>query len=123
MNRDNENNKFWDDVAPSLQESLNIGPITEKQAQKAYNDAPELKITEDEIDHLLDFAISNRPKDIDQTDHTFNKDAKFLEEEIYQLHRNEGDEDADDLDIDEMMENQRREALEDDEENDEKKDD
>lgn len=107
------NDKFWDDVAPDLQRAMDLRPLTQKQAKKAYDEAPEAQITDDEIEQLLRSSRLDIPQEacFDASDSMTHGDS-HVARDVCEIHRNEGD--SKDPEVDELLDQQRREALEDD---------
>lgn len=111
MTMDTMHDKSWDDLAPGFRKVLGLRPLTHEEARKAHADAPEADITEEEIDCLLETARTDIPKECPSAGEAQEVEPNPISEDVYQLHRNEGDEDAE---VDDLLDQQRREALDDD---------
>ncbi|GAB4338302.1 MAG: hypothetical protein Kow0010_26650 [Dehalococcoidia bacterium] len=109
----NEADNFWQKVARGLARRSGCAPLTPEEAQKEFDSLPDTKLSEAEIDAIVDQATSGElavwtptPPDDDTTD--FDREA--IEEDVLQLNRNEGQSDEE---TDKLLDELRRKALED----------
>lgn len=105
--------KFWQKVAKRLARRSGYAPLTPEEAQKEFESLPDSKLSETEIDSIVDQVTSGElaiwtptPADDDTSD--FDREA--IEEDVLQLNRNEGQADAE---TDKLLDELRRKALED----------
>lgn len=45
---------FWDSVSPSLRRVFGLHPLTQEEADKAMAEAPEVEISDEEIDRIVE---------------------------------------------------------------------
>lgn len=108
-----EADKFWQKVARGLARRSDYAPLTPEEAQKEFESLPDAKLSDTEIDAIVDQVTSGElavwtptPPDDDTTD--FDREA--IEEDVLQLNRNEGQSDEE---TDKLLDELRRKALED----------
>ncbi len=111
MNHDADN--FWQKVAKGLARRSGYAPLTPEEAQKEFESLPDSKLSEAEIDSIVDQVTSGElavwtatPVDDAMTEF----DPEAIEEDVLQLNRNEGQADAE---TDRLLDELRRKALED----------
>lgn len=113
---DPRNDKFWNETAEEMRRALHLRPLTDEEAAQEYDAAPEVPMSEDEIEAALRLAKSRVPIEPSYADRTGTPgtDADIEREvgEVLGMHRNEGEADPE---VEEDMERKRKEALEDDE--------
>lgn len=104
---------FWQNAVKDLARQSGHTPLTPKQAQKECESLPKIKLSETEINSIIDqvtsgelAAWSTTPIDADAPYFT----SEIIEEDVLQLNRNEGQADAE---TDELLNELRRKALED----------
>lgn len=109
----NEADKFWQDVARDLARQSGVSPLTPEEAQKEFEELPDVDLPESEIKSIIEQVTSGElavwtPTPLNQE--TTGLESQAIEEDVLQLNRNagEGDSETDDL-LDEL----RRKALED----------
>ena len=109
----NEADNFWHKVARGLARLSGCAPLTPEEAQKEFDSLPDTKLSEAEIDAIVDQVTSGElavwtptPPADDATG--FNREA--IEEDVLQLNRNEGQTDED---TERLLDELRRKALED----------
>jgi hypothetical protein len=108
-----EADKFWQKVAKGLARRSGHAPLTPEEAQKEFESLPDIRLSEAEIDSIVDQVTSGElavwtPTPLD--DNTTGFDCEAIEEDVLQLNRNEGQADAE---TDELLDELRRKALED----------
>lgn len=111
MNHEADN--FWKKVAKGLARRSGYAPLTPEEAQKEFESLPEIKLSEAEINSIVDQVTSGElavwtPTPLD--DDTAGVDCKAIEEDVLQLNRNEGQADTE---TDKLLDELRRKALED----------
>lgn len=108
-----EADKFWQKVAKDLARQSGLAPLTPEEAQKEFEALPDVKLSDSEIDSVIDQVTSGElavwtPTPIDAE--TPGVESEAIEQDVYQLNRNEGQDDAE---TDELLDKLRRKALED----------
>lgn len=108
-----EADSFWRKVAKGLARRSDYAPLTPEEAQKEFESLPDSKLSEAEIDAIVDQVTSGElavwtPAPVD--DDTADFDREAIEEDVLQLNRNEGQADAE---TDKLLDELRRKALED----------
>jgi hypothetical protein len=108
-----EADKFWQKAAQDLARQARLAPLTPEQAQKECLMLPHVELSGEEIECIIDQVTSGEltvwtptPREED----TPNFDSAAIEEDVLQLNRNEGQADAE---INELLNELRRKALED----------
>ena len=109
----NEADKFWQKVAKDLARQSGVAPLTPEEAQKEFEALPDARLSDSEIDSIIDQVTSGKlavwtPAPMDAE--TPGVDSEAIEEDVYQLNRNEGQADAE---TDDLLDELRRKALED----------
>ena len=108
-----EADRFWQKAAKGLARRSGYAPLTPEEAQKEFESLPDIKLSEAEIDSIVDQVTSGEltvwtPTPLE--DNTTGVDCETIEEDVLQLNRNEGQADAE---TDELLDELRRRALED----------
>lgn len=116
MTMDKMNDKFWDAIAPDLRRDLHLRPFTKEEAERAYRDAPEADISEEEIERLVQHAKSDIPKEPSLDSPSDNEGSDQIARDVCEIHRNVDD--VEDLEVEDELERQRREALEEEDDDD-----
>ena len=109
----NEADKFWQEVEKDLARQAGFAPLTPEEAQKEFEKLPDTKLSDLEIDSIIEQVTSGQlddwtPTPIDEQSPGLESEA--IEEDVYQLNRNAGEADAE---TDELLDDLRRKALED----------
>ena len=111
MNHDAD--KFWQKAAKDLARRSGYAPLTPEEAQQEFDSLPDVKLSDDEIESIVDQVTSGElavwtltPTEDDATSY----DSEAIEEDVLQLNRNEGEADAE---TDELLDELRRKALDD----------
>jgi len=115
-----EAEKFWQKAAKHLARRSHFAPLTPEQAQKEFEAAPNMKLADDQIESIIDQVTSGElvvwtPTPAEDDAPGF--DSKAIEDDVMQLNRNEGQADAE---TDELLDEMRRKALEDEQADDKK---
>lgn len=108
-----EADKFWQKVAKDLARQSGLAPLTPEEAQKEFEELPDVKLSDSEIDSVIDQVTSGElavwtPTPIDAEMPAAESEA--IEEDVFQLNRNEGEPDPE---TDKLLDELRRKALED----------
>jgi hypothetical protein len=108
-----EADEFWQKVAKDLARRSGLAPLTPADAQKEFEALPDVRLSDSEIDSVIDQVTSGElavwtPTPIDAGIPGVESEA--IEEDVYQLNRNEGQAD---VETDELLDELRRKALED----------
>lgn len=106
---------FWNEMTREMRRALHLEPLSDQEAEREYDEAPELSLSEDEINAIARLAGSAIPREPSYTERTRrpNRQVEDEVEEVLGLYRNEGELDPD---VEERMRRQREEALADDDE-------
>lgn len=106
----NKGDKFWSEMAGRLRRALHLDPLTMQEAEEEYRAAEDKPIPDETIYAIMQSVCSgeetpfpHRDRDLEGT-HESN-----IEDQVLQLNRNQGEEDAE---VDELIEKHRRKALE-----------
>ena len=109
----NEADKFWQQVAKDLARQSGVAPLTPEEAQREFEELPDVKLSDSEIESIIGKVTSGEltvwtPKPIDEE--TPGLESEAMEQDVYQLNRNAGEGDAE---TDDLLDELRRKALED----------
>ena len=105
--------KFWQEVEKDLARKAGFAPLTPEEAEREFEELPDMKLPDSEIESIMEEVISGQltdwtPTPIDEQD--LGIDAEVIEEDVYQLNRNAGE---GDVETDGLLDELRRKALED----------
>lgn len=110
---DPRDNTFWDEMVGEMRRALHLCPLTDEEAEREYDEAPEVPLSEDQIAKYAKIAGSAVPRELSYEERTTSGETnKTIDQEVGEvrgLYRNEGDLDPD---VEEEMRRQRKEALE-----------
>lgn len=100
------------DLVRRVRRALRLGELTPEQAQAEYDAAEPVELTEAEINRIVSHAVESEPvseaEPFEVTDWTPDLNTTSVESDVFQLNRNPGDDDAE---VDERVEQHRREAF------------
>lgn len=89
--------KFWDDNVGKIRKAKGLCPLTPEEADAAFDDAPEVPMSADEIASIVDAVTSGElasweplPQDDYETDPSFGE----VNESVLEVFRHEGEADA-----------------------------
>ena len=88
--------KFWENVAGKLRKKKGLCPLTPEDAEKAYNEAPEVPLSPELINSMVESITSGELTSWDLiSDEEWNDDPAFaeVEEDALAVCRNQGEED------------------------------
>lgn len=113
--------KQWPEIAAKLRRALGLAPPTPEEADAEMAQAEEAPMTEEEIDRIVNAATSGTGCPIDEeleVDYSWlnSVETETVSEEMLVLNRNAGEEDPE---VKKRLEDLRKKALEDDDEEDE----
>lgn len=106
----------WNDVAERLRRAMGLCPPTPNEADQAIANADEVPMSEDEVRDIVSEVTKGKAQNHSfHPDHSWTEgiDTNAVNDDMLVMNRNPGDEDDE---VDKMVEELRREALEDDEE-------
>jgi hypothetical protein len=112
-------NKFWNEMADHMRRALHLNPLTNEEAERAYDESPDVPMTEEQIAEFVKTACSSVPHEPSYKERisgTINQQIDQEVEESIGLYRNEGEIDPE---VEEEMRRQREEALEEDDQEEE----
>ena len=104
--------RFWNEMGDEMRRALHLDPLTDEEAAREYDEAPEVPLSEEQIAEyarIADFAVPREPSYNERA----GRPKQEIEDEVGEvlgLYRNEGEADPD---IEEQMRRQRDEALSD----------
>ena len=106
-------NRIWQEVEKDLARKAGFAPLTPEEAERGFEELPDMKLPDSEIESIMEEVISGQltdwtPTPIDEQD--LGIDAEVIEEDVYQLNRNAGE---GDVETDGLLDELRRKALED----------
>ncbi len=116
---DPRDNKFWNEMKDQMRHALRLYPLTNEEAERAYDEAPDVPMTEEQIAEFAKVACSSVPREPsykERISRTIDQQIDQEVEESIGLYRNEGEIDPE---VEEEMRRQREEALEDDDQGEE----
>lgn len=116
---DPRDKKFWDEMKDQMRHALHLHPLTNEEAERAYDEAPDAPMTEERIAEFVKMASSSVPREPSYEERiggTINQQIDQEVEEAIGLYRNEGEIDPE---VEEEMRRQREEALEEDDQEEE----
>lgn len=108
-----ETDKWWKQVARGLARHAGCAPMTPDEAQKEFESLPDVKLPDQQIESIIERVTSGEMTDWTPLTPKFDLsefDCQAIQEDVWQLNRNEGDADAE---TDELINRLRRQALED----------
>lgn len=118
----NHDDKVWRDIASHLRRDLRLRPLSMEEADKEYDAADAVPLSEGRLEEMVDAAMSGEhaiwDASPDAASWTSEFDATELESDVRQLNRNLNNEEEKDADVDDLLDQHRREALADDDEED-----
>jgi hypothetical protein len=93
MNSDAD--RFWDEIAPLYRKYKGYRPMTPEEADRAFEDAPEIAMDPEEIQIIVDAVVAGKPPEWESvvTCWSPNGNLDHINEEMLALHREEGDAD------------------------------
>ncbi len=109
----NEADKFWQEVKKSLARQAGFASLTPEEAQKEFEELPDAKLSDSQIDSIVEEVTSGQLTDWTPTpvaEQILGVDSEAIREDVYQLNRNAGETDAE---TDELLDELRRKAFED----------
>ena len=109
------NDDFWARNAPSLRKELGLGDSTLAELDAELAQAPKVPLTADEIESIVAYAtgkVQRLPPREPRLQRAEFEDIESLESELAAMNRNFGDSDSE---VDAEVERLRKEALEEDE--------
>lgn len=115
---DPRDDQFWNEMEPEMRRALHLDPLTDEDAAREYDEAPEVPLSEEQIAEFARIAGSAVPREPSYNERTSKPNAEIDKEvgEVVELFRNEGDVDPD---VEEEMKRQREDALADDDDEEE----
>jgi len=116
----NDMDAFWEEVAPELERALGFSPFSLEEADARLAKGLRVPLTEQEIESMVAYATGKTAhlpehRSVVSDSDLSEADAEFLEPELLALYRNQGDEDPD---VDAEIERMGREALDEEDEDD-----
>ncbi len=108
-----ESENFWRQIANGVARRTSHAPMTPEEAQKEFESLPNVKLTDDQIDNIVDRVTSGEFTDWTPATPEFDVpeyDCESIDEDVLQLNRNEGEADAE---AEDRLNELRRKALED----------
>lgn len=114
---DPRDNRFWNEMADEMRRALHLPPLTDDEAAAEYDAAPDVPMSDSEIEEAMRLAKSRVPVERSYAERTSAPGPiKEIDQEVGEvlgLHRNEGEFDPE---VEEEMRKRREEALKDDDE-------
>jgi hypothetical protein len=112
---DPRDDQFWNEMRPEMRRALHLEPLSDEEAAREFDEAPEIPLSEEQIAEFARLAARAVPREPSYNERTTKPKAEIEKEvgEVVELYRNEGDLDPD---VEEEMRRQREEALADDDE-------
>lgn len=119
---DPRDDQFWNEMGPEMRRALHLDPLSDEEAAREFDEAPELPLSEEQIAEFVRRAAGAIPREPSYKERTATPNAEIDKEvgEVVELFRNEGDLDPD---VEEEMRRQREEALADDDDDDDEEED
>jgi hypothetical protein len=105
--------KFWKKLEKDLAKKSGFAPLTPAEAEMEFEELPDTKLPDSEIESIMEEVISGQLTDWTPTpidEQNLGIDAEVIEEDVYQLNRNAGE---GDVETDGLLDELRRKALED----------
>jgi hypothetical protein len=88
--------KFWEDVAGKLRKKKGLCPLTPEEAERAYNEAPEIPLSPELINSMVESITSGKQASLEpDPEEEWDDDPAFAEvdEQALAVYRNQGEED------------------------------
>ncbi len=110
---DPRDDRCWNEMVEEMRRALHLAPLTEEEAAREYDEAPEIPMSEDQVAEYARIAASAIPREPSYNERTLDPKQEIEDEvgEMLGLYRNQGDVDPE---VEEQMRRQREEALSDD---------
>lgn len=92
-----EADNFWDDAVGKIRKAKGLYPLTSAEADAAFEDAPEVPMSEDEIASIVDAVTSGELaswESLAQDDYESDPTFKEVNESVLEVFRHEGEADA-----------------------------
>ena len=108
----NAADKFWQEVEKDLARKAGLAPLTPEEAEREFEELPDAKLLDSEIDSIIEEVTSGQLTDWTPTpidEQALGVDSEVIGEDVYQLNRNAGEADAE---TDELLDELRRKAFE-----------
>ena len=87
--------RFWEDLAGALRKKKGLCPLTPEEAEKAYDEAPEIPLSPDLIESMVESIVAGASLSSwePHSDEVWDDDPAFdeIEEEALALYRSQGD--------------------------------
>lgn len=86
---------FWDEIAPKYRKIKGYCPMTPEEADAAYDAAPEIPMSPEEIERIVDAVVTGEPPDFDPKVPEWSPEAELadVEEDMLAVFREEGEAD------------------------------
>ena len=114
----NAADKFWQEVEKGLARKAGFTPLAPEEAERVFEELSDAKLLDSEIESIMEEVTSGQLTDWTPTpidEQALGVDSEGIGEDVYQLNRNAGEGDAE---TDELLDELRRKALEDESEDD-----
>ncbi len=110
---DPRDDRCWNEMVREMRRALHLAPLTEEEAAREYDEAPEIPMSEDQVAEYARIAASAIPREPSYNERTLDPKQEIEDEvgEVLGFYRNQGDVDPE---VEEQMRRQREEALSDD---------
>lgn len=111
-----QDDRFWGDVAGKIRRALFLRPLTKKEAEQEYEAADAMPLSDGEIDSIVESVVNgavNVTAADAQPEWLSDSDCQDLESQVLQLNRNKREDKNNG--VDELVEQHRREAFSDNE--------
>lgn len=95
MNSDAD--EFWEEIAPIYRTYRKLCPMTTDEAEAAFDDAPEIPMTAEEIAGIVEKVVAGTPPDWQPDPEEWSPDRKLdrVQDDMLAVYREEGEPDPD----------------------------
>ena len=95
MNSDAD--RFWGEIAPQYRKLKGLCPMTYEEADAAFDDAPEISMSDDEVQEIVDAVVRDETADGESGSAEWSPDSSLrsVEEDLLAVFREEGETDPD----------------------------
>lgn len=92
-----EADRFWDEIVPKYRKLKGLCPMTPQEADAAFDGAPEIPISDDDVQRIVDGVVHDQPPDWQPDSAEWSPDGNLesVDEDMLAVFREEGESDPD----------------------------
>ena len=87
--------EFWTEIAPKYRLYKHLCPLTAEEAEAAFDNAPAIAMTAEEIQVIVDGVVADESRDWEPDPQEWYNDERLnqVKDEMFAIHRDEGESD------------------------------